>query len=254
MKKSPQTIIFFLIAVLGFVIWYYKSYLPKNSSIPAFMEELASQERCFVLTQDHINLLKKSPVVWISNVENGMAMLDLNLSSLPPSLTHFRELFRSEQNKLELESSFQIFMAFAEMNPGDYSLLVGDVIEKPDNSKNDKTIRRPVEFKMTEPHLKLLKNLSVEWERYFNGLVTDPKRPYGDMTYFELDMADILGIPLKEDSKGQRQISSEQQKLFNQLFSDLPWSLRVFLKNATLSPGKFCRKPAGWGPWRRVSL
>jgi len=252
MKKSPQTLIFFLIAVLGFVIWYYQSYLPKNSSIPDLMEELASQERCFILTQEDIDLLKKSPVWWIPNVENGVAILDLNLASLPEPLARFRELFRSKQNKLEVESSFQIFMAFAQMSPGNYPLAVGDVIQKGKNPNDSITIRNPVSFKMTEQHLKLLENLNVKWQKYLNALVTDPKRPYGDMTYFELDMADILEIPLEKDSKGQRQISAEQQKLFDQLFTDLPRSLRVFLKNATLSPGKFCRKPAGWGPWRRI--
>jgi hypothetical protein len=60
-------------------------------------------------------------------------------------------------------------------------------------------------------------------------------------------------MPLARDDKGGPKIAPAQQALFDALFGDLPLSLRMLLKHASIAPGKFSRKPAGWGAWRRIS-
>jgi len=246
-KRTIVLILAGFLAVSGFFgirTYFLLNLHESHEDIQSIMEKLSEDERCFVLTQRQIDFLHSLSVKWYPNVENGMALLEARPSGF---LAGVLELLRSKQNKQDLEDAFQIFLAFADMPSGIYPLGQVEGV----NARKDPAINS--EFHMTAEHLKLLRHANGGWEGYFHGLAIDPKRPYGDMTYFELDMAEILDMPLDEDQAGQKKVSDKQQKVFDQLFRDLPVSLSVYLKNATLAPGRFCRKPAGWGAWRRVS-
>jgi hypothetical protein len=187
-------------------------------------------------------------------MESGATLLELHRSdSIPYRLSGaLIEQFRSRASKEDLEASLQIFLAFATLTPGKYALELGDVSDLRPGMSASRSIVPRTEFEMTAQHLELLRNARGRWLDYYFTLGIDPKRPYGDMTYFEIDMADILSIPVQRDAAGSPIFSKEQQALFDRLFAELPFSLRVFLKNASLRPGNFCRKPAGWGAWREA--
>jgi hypothetical protein len=218
------------------------------------MEKLAQKERCFVLIQQQINSLRAMPVRWDPLIESGATLLELHRSDwmFYRLFGAVAEQFRSRASKDDLEASFQIYLAFATLPPGNYTLEPGDVSDFRQSLRASQTIKPRAEFEMTEQHLQLLRHARGRWLDYASTLGIDPKRPYGDMTYFEIDMADILNISFQRDSAGRPIFSKEQQGLFNRLFADLPFSLSVFLKNASLQPGKFCQKPAGWGAWQQA--
>ncbi len=76
----------------------------------------------------------------------------------------------------------------------------------------------------------------------------DFKHPYGDMTYFELDMPRVLGMILSaNDAKFLKEEEQHLQKLH---FEILP-ALHIFLRNAKMERGKF-RHERFACPWERV--
>ncbi len=232
---------------------------PTLSEIDSMLERESHTERCIELDAASIELLRRISVRWDPLIENGMTFLDVRHASsvggwegpVGEMLAAVRNFFRSKSSKRQLESMFQIFLAFGGLEPGDYPLGPNDVRAVDHLNGHGLQLQPKSEFHLTTEHLKLLAHARGEWYESFSALAINPKRPYGDMTYFELDMADILGIPLAKDSAGKPEISKEQQAEFDRLFADLPFSLGVFLKNARLEPGRFCQQPAGWGAWRR---
>ncbi len=100
-------------------------------------------------------------------------------------------------------------------------------------------------FELTNEHIALIRILSVR-----EGVLPyiDPKRPYGSMTYFELDMAAALGMPLPEN--GAKFPEEEEQHLHKLHFEMLP-ALHVFLRNAKIDRGIFKFNRQDW-VWERI--
>ncbi len=86
---------------------------------------------------------------------------------------------------------------------------------------------------VTDAHLKLMReadtNLIDDGVRD-TGVEIDPKRPYSDMTYFEIDMARILGIPAegppRADYPELRDFTEPQRQKFRALHEQLDPSCR----------------------------
>ena len=96
-----------------------------------------------------------------------------------------------------------------------------------------------ITFQLTVEHVRLLRGLRIDW-REPNSLVgINFKRPYGDMTYFELDMADILGIPVPRDEQQYPNFPEEQLRYFHQLHTDMLYALPILLRHGTLSTGYY---------------
>jgi hypothetical protein len=93
-----------------------------------------------------------------------------------------------------------------------------------------------VRFALTAEHLLLLRR--ARWQQLF----MNPKRPYGDMTYFELDMAEILGEPIRQGADGL--LPEAQAKRLWQLHVDLLPALQLFLQRAEIAPGPYERLAA----------
>jgi hypothetical protein len=116
-----------------------------------------------------------------------------------------------------------------------------------------------VAFEVTTDHLKLLRHLGTgvrDDGGFLIGIEIHAKRPYGEMTAFELDMGDILGIeplgPPREDRPSQRDFTSEQLERFIALHEQMQPVLQIALQHATLTPGRFIRRPRASGRWRRT--
>ena len=110
-----------------------------------------------------------------------------------------------------------------------------------------------ITLSLTENHLLLLKGMRVEWEELCGSNVPsiNPKRPYGDMTYFEIDMVRLLGMSYERDDEGRPRFSNDQTELLNLLHSETQIALQIFLRNFEMEPGLFQRDY--YGPWDRVS-
>lgn len=108
-------------------------------------------------------------------------------------------------------------------------------------------------FSLAEDHLKLLREMTVEWPSQWEvedrldagdypAAAIDPKRPYGDFTYIEVDMARILGRLPPPPSDGQPAIFEPDPALAAHL-QRLHWqmlaAMQVFVENAELAPGTY---------------
>ena len=199
-------------------------------------------------TDPHLALLRHAVAVW-SPVESGApavllsplqvgdeeglsdaAYADLaKRAGLPDA-----DKRRIDQLLGEMPEAFERLMARGTLAPGKYRYdnpLAEIAWAKnilPDELAHlakDKTVT----FEFTERHAKLLR--SARWW----GLMMNPKRPYGDMTSFERDMADILGEPLDE------------ARLWK-LHAEMLPALQVYLQNAKLEPSSPSSPPASSPP------
>ncbi len=66
----------------------------------------------------------------------------------------------------------------------------------------------------------------------------DPKRPYGDMTYFQYDMAYHLALKV-ESKDGEKLLSEDQEKALQHLHWQMLGALQVFVENAEFKPGTY---------------
>ncbi len=84
------------------------------------------------------------------------------------------------------------------------------------------------DFAVTEEHLKLLRHLNIRsWNAFIE--VMDPKRPYGDMTFFYLDMSDALGEPQPpRDANNQPLYTKEQIERFLKLHREMLFCVQAF--------------------------
>jgi len=113
-----------------------------------------------------------------------------------------------------LVGDVEAFLQAGKLAPGPYQLDNYHLDDAPDgkldvNFDGDPPIELPAEriftFTVTDEHLKLLRHLYTrEWDGRI--VLMNPKRPYGDMTYYFYDMADALGEPAPPDDETGPQI------------------------------------------------
>lgn len=98
-------------------------------------------------------------------------------------------------------------------------------------------------FRFTSQHLRLLHQLRFEWpDSEIMGIIAGPgypalavhfKRPFGDMTAFEIDMAAILGLP--------RPNTDRVDPALNRLYWEMWPALQTFVQHVKIAPGSsFC--------------
>lgn len=80
------------------------------------------------------------------------------------------------------------------------------------------------DFTVTGDHLKLLRHLNIRsWDAFVEAM--DPKRPYGNMTYFYFDMSDALEEP--RPPRGA-DYTKEQIERFLKLHREMLFSVQAF--------------------------
>ncbi|MBX9722107.1 MAG: hypothetical protein K2X81_11975, partial [Candidatus Obscuribacterales bacterium] len=146
-----------------------------------------------------------------------------------------------------------LFLEHATISPGLYTIKNTMIDDFPDgkfllNSDGALAVdipkSRTMPFVLTADHLSLLQHVS------WTASCVDPKRPYGDMTCYYIDMANILGVPFNRDGEGRPLFSSDQIRRFDKLHGEMVFALQTFLQYAELKPCRFVRK--GDEPWRMV--
>jgi len=172
----------------------------------------------FKLKQEHLNLLHKSIVLW-SPVESGAPALMLSPFGVDEDLTPqllkdvaARAGIKDADKKqietllLEMPDALETFVEHAKIEPGTYEYdnpiaelpFAENVV--PDDLKSY-AHEKHIKFTLTAQHITLLHH--ARW----NGVFMNPKRPYGDMTTFEIDMAEILKVP--RDDKAMWKLHTE---------------------------------------------
>jgi len=190
----------------------------------------------FKMTPAHLQLLRHSVVLW-SPVESGApgALPSPLLAEETDKISDatyadiakragLAKVDKAEINQLlmEMPEAFDQLIAHGTLAPGTYrydnplATIPWAARTLPTELANLAT-EKVVTFQLTERHLKLLR--AAQWE----GMMMNAKRPYGDMTSFELDMADILHEP-------------HDEKRLWKLHTEMLSALQVFLQNAKLDP------------------
>ncbi|SHL83526.1 hypothetical protein SAMN05444159_6945 [Bradyrhizobium lablabi] len=148
-----------------------------------------------------------------------------------------------------LSDDVRAFLASAKLAPGPYQLDNYHLEEAPDrklkfNSYGEAPIELPAErtfvFAVTEEHLKLLRHLNAresfntrEWYGFLE--LMDVKRPYGDMAYYFIDMADALGEPLPpRDADNRPQFTPQQIERYVRLHKEMLFAAQAFWSYAVM--------------------
>ena len=173
----------------------------------------------FKLTSQHIALIRKMRLSW-NTVETGAPCQDVRrpfagtqtLSLLDDVLTNGRDE-ESKVNFLILRrAALSAFCEQATLAPGRYSIHniahsdVEAALDWLDDWQEKIGVNTDMQIDLTADDIALAKNASWEWpaeeemeEAFEHGEVAgptvDPKRPYGEMSYIDLDMHRILEWP-----------------------------------------------------------
>ena len=198
---------------------------------------LADDQRVkFTWEPRHTEELRKANVCW-DTVESGA-----------PCLSPF------QKHTKDTLAAFQIALAFGHLPVGTYRYT------KPTNSELEhslfvEALQAPLEFEFTKEHQTLLRYMTVEasesWQTDGELYGVDAKRPYGDFTYYELEMAKHLGLPTTTNPEGWKEIDKETERRLTALHHQMEAAVQVYLQNFKIEPGTFEGEP-DYGIWERV--
>lgn len=212
-----------------------------------------SSVNCFVLEQKHLDSLRTSKVT-MNQIESGSPMLALTLTDFLFPVHIFTSSSLNSINKNAIKGiAFDIFTDVAELQAGEYTFQNPFYEDKAHarriaNTSLEQLYKQAqITFSLTDQHTTLLKATDAGYNHGIIGI--NPKRPYGDATAFELDMADILGVTIERDSDNNI-VSNEQTKALFRLHEALLPALQVLLQKGTIETGKYCRKTA-FTPWQK---
>jgi hypothetical protein len=208
------------------------------------------------ISPEHLSCLRRLRFIWVPNIESGGVFVDPeapfgspnaydDLAQAVPgkSLPELRRLYGEVMIRLPE------FTERAKLAPGSYILPAADVLRlKKNTDGGDSGIAGDGSFRFTSEHAKLIGavrwwygeghrfsfdfDASVEPQDgpYWRAAAVNFKRPFGDMTYFELDMAEILGVELDPDEE----LDPAQEERLLGLYKQMHVALQVFVLHAVL--------------------
>jgi hypothetical protein len=207
-------------------------------------------DQVFTLTQAHLNLLRQATVVW-APVESGAPAVLISPVEISGSAEAIQadigrraglvaggqaDLSHAQGLLDQLPEALAQMLFHGELASGRYE-YANPLVQFPDGAQSLPAELRSLEsektvaFDLTAQHKALLRG--ARWQ----GLWMNAKRPYGDMTYFELDMADILGQPLATGENGY--LPAEQEQQLWRLHTEMLPALQVYLQHAAINSGTY---------------
>jgi hypothetical protein len=216
----------------------------------SFFIQGSSAQRGSSMDEKVFKLLRAAVVSW-DITESGAPTIDPEMPYGTTSLvkdirriTEAQSAAKAHALHRETEEALSTFLRSGHLKPGVYSYdnlllhknddLTIDITKEilPDQRGHKKII-----FEVKEEHLKLMRAASVQWTEWDEEMGSDfyptpgidPKRPYGDRTFYIADMAEILGIRYKklEELNGKKDF-------FLKLHYEMQPTLQIFLKYGTL--------------------
>jgi hypothetical protein len=209
-------------------------------------------EEALEISPLHLACLRQLRFVWVPNVESGGPSVDFEApfgsSDVYADLARIAKMnSKSELKRLyaAVMVRLAVFTEKGKLAPGHYSLPRETVLR----------LKRSVAasgisddgFHFTAEHAKLINalrwvyleptrysfvfNLSLDpedWTGFWRVPSVNFKRPFGDMTYFEIDMAAVLGLPFRPNS------NDPNEARFSDLYQQMHAALQIFVMNAAL--------------------
>lgn len=216
----------------------------------------------FEITPRHVDLMRQMRFTW-DGAERGAPMLDARRPyGRSDLLTQLGETFASgddaERARRHVEMFFVLGRALKHgaLEPGRYPLrnVSADDVRRAmrgyDATDADLGLDADEQVTITDDHLQLLRDIDIRWpsesdceDRFAAGeypaAAGDPKRPYGDFTFIEVDMARILGVLPPADDSGIFEPSPELADRLQRLHWQMLVAMQVFAEQADLAPGVY---------------
>jgi hypothetical protein len=205
-----------------------------------------------VISAEHLNCIRSLRFIWIPAVEAGGPAVDFDapfgssdayadLAKIAPhrNRSELKQLYADVMNRIP------VFTEMAILEPGSYVLPQPIMLRlKEWDSDGDSGLREDGSFDFTAEHGKLIGAMRwryMESQRlawtfdveldlrdagFWRVATVNFKRPFGDMTHFEFDMAKTLGIDLESNRK-------EEERL-TELYQQMHVALQIFAMNAAI--------------------
>ena len=220
----------------------------------------ADETVTFDLTPAHIAQLREALIAW-DTTEAGAPTFDPGRPYGDAKLSGARKKLHRDMEKV-----LQIALTNGRLARGEYSypnrlggrrtMVSVDLLAREAGGAG----ADPVHILVTDEHLKLLKHASIRWTDWpeelgddADGLFAvpgfDPKRPYGNFTSYEIEMALHLGIPVEKDKDGAAIMPPALRNHMQVLHEDMQAVLQVFVQRAEIAPGRYVGN--GYGHWER---
>ncbi|AXK76367.1 hypothetical protein TS71_09610 [Mycolicibacterium neoaurum] len=218
----------------------------------------------FDITAAHLDLLRHARLGW-DGAERGAPCLDPTAPyGRADLLSQLGEVFETDavdelaRRHVEMYFVLARFLRHAVLEPGQYRMRNVTAprlraVLRGYGELRDEDLGLGAYGVLVEPeHLQLLRGIEIRWPSpyecadrlaagRFPAAGADPKRPYGDFTFIEVDMARILGVLPPPPSEGPAvfepgpELARRLQRLHWQMLS----TMQVFLEHAELAPGRY---------------
>jgi hypothetical protein len=223
----------------------------------------------FEITLPHLSLLRQARFAW-DGAERGAPMLD---SQRPYGrrdlLAQLAEAFGTDDADDLARRHVEMFFVIAralkhgELAPGRYALgnIGADDVREAlrgyggDDGVTDADVGLDADglVTLTHDHLQLLRAIEIRWPSNYDcedrlamgeypAATAEPKRPYGDFTFIEVDMARILGVLPPRPNGDEAAIFQPSPELAHRL-QRLHWqmlvTMQVFVEQMVLAPGRY---------------
>jgi hypothetical protein len=216
----------------------------------------------FTLTRAHVALLRAAVVVWDPS-ESGAPVIAgygsdtaLMLAENPDEtslLSNAAQIMYGPAG-LAATTPAAVRQTLAEMGTALEIALHSGLLAAGEYAYTERLPRvKQANFKLAARHLALLRHANAGltvWQ--VPGISS--KRPYGDMTFFYLDMADALGMPYNNGAADAAALfTPDQVRQLDQMHAAMLPALQVFLLHAAFEPGTYQRRNEG-GMWTKAAV
>lgn len=219
----------------------------------------------FEITSRHIGLLRQMRFTW-DGAERGAPMLDPHRPyGREDLLAQLGEVFESDDDEALACRHVEMYFVLArvlkhgELAPGRYALRNIDASDvrraMPGyDGVTDADLGLDADGQVTigDDHLRLLRDIDIRWPSEYDcedrlaigrypAAAADSKRPYGDFTFIEVDMARILGVLPPPPAQGPAvfEPSPELAARLQRLHWQMLVGIQVFVEQASLEPGTY---------------
>ena len=216
------------------------------------------------ITEEHLTLLRQARLSWDS-AERGAPMLDPRRPyGREDLLGQLSEVFGGGDIRSLARRHVEMYFVMTRalrhgaLAPGRYPLgnvaaaQVRTTMHGYQASDEDLGLDADGLVTVTDDHLELLRAIEIRWPSGYDcqdrlvvgeypAATADPKRPYGDYTFIEVDMARILGELPPGDGAAIFEPDPDLARRLQRLHWQMFVVMQVFLERMALAPGRYGR-------------
>lgn len=255
MTGNPITRRTLLLALAGLTVAPLRAIAsPERDAI--IQQVYAAPSGTLAYTGQHAALVRLLRVLWMP-VESGAPTVDFEQPLLggADTLAIARNALKTTDDALAIRRLAEVCRllpryveSLGMLRPGRYAVPaeMKEAFDFPESG-----VDAQGRFTLQQAHLTLLraavwrevdaKSLQAvlrEGERFWPMPYIDGKRPYGDASYYQIDMAHLLGEPYPVDAKGYAVIDPVRDARLKRLHYETLAALQVFLAHSTAGKAK----------------